>query len=56
LTNTICNQKQISVNDWESKILDYFSTIYVLEKLLDLAIEYLEKEEKEDDERYFGVR
>jgi len=54
--NIICNQRHINLKDLEPQILDYLSKVYVSEQLLDLAIEYLKEEEKEDSEKYLSVR
>lgn len=54
--NLTCHQKYINLNDLESQISEYLEKIHVPERLLDLAIDYLKEEEKEENEKYTDIK
>lgn len=51
-----CQQKCINLNILESQILEYLDKIYVPERFLDQATEYLEGKEIEEKEKYPDIQ
>lgn len=54
--NVVCHQRYVNLDDLEVQILKYFGKIHVPEGLLDLAINYLKDEEREENEKYFDIQ
>ncbi len=54
--NIVCHQRYINIKNLEDQIKEYLGKIHIPKKLLDLALEYLKEEEKDEGERYLNVR
>lgn len=54
--NTSCRQRYINANDLENQISKYLGSIHIPERLLNLALEYLKEEEKEENKNYINIQ
>ena len=54
--NLACRQRYVNLIDLESQIMSYLEKIQVPQRLLDMALDYLQKEEQEEDERGSDIR
>ncbi len=52
----ICHQSYLNLKELENQILGYLAKIYVPKKSLNLALEYLEAEEKEEGEKALDIQ
>ena len=51
-----CRQKYVNLEDLETQVLEYLDKIYVPERFLDVAIDHLKEEEKEERKKYPDIR
>ena len=51
-----CHQRYINLKDLETQILECLEKIHVPKRLLDLAIEYLKEEQKEENEKNLDIQ
>ncbi|MFH1970885.1 MAG: recombinase family protein [Patescibacteria group bacterium] len=52
----LCNQRYLNAKDLENQILDYLGRISIPQRLLELAIEYLKEEAKEEEKKYLHIQ